>query len=184
MRNIVREWDADGPGGDNKSVRSKSSRTSRGTKKTANSKGGDSVAPSVSAKGSRMSASDKRSSRSRGASTVVDKNAIDNDAKIYKHIQDAKSKREDEYTVRLCEACARGDMAAVTRLIVDYEINVNRGDYDQRFVAPANMAKGVVAAHAPFLDPDPQLWRLRFHCGAARPAGRHCTWRLARARWR
>lgn len=44
----------------------------------------------------------------------------------------AKKKRADAYAVRLCEACAKGELEKVARLLRVSSLDVNRGDYDMR----------------------------------------------------
>ena len=71
--------------------------------------------------------------KSQGAKSqaITDTGAIDNDDEIYKAIAAAKRKRENENAVRLCDACAKGDMGLVNRLLL-MDVSVNTPDYDAR----------------------------------------------------
>ncbi|KAG8466681.1 hypothetical protein KFE25_008060 [Diacronema lutheri] len=104
-RNAVREWDMTANGG-NRTARSRSTAASDAQSATS---------------GSRKS----------GRTHTTDRNAIDDDDEIQKAILRAKKARENDNAVRLCDACAKGDMELITQLLM-LDVSVNTPDYDLR----------------------------------------------------
>jgi ankyrin repeat protein len=55
-------------------------------------------------------------------------------------INSARKKRNNATSVKLCTACAKGDLRQVRRMLTSHSLDVNRGDYDRR--TPLHIAAG------------------------------------------
>lgn len=84
-----------------------------------------------SAKSRRSTRSGRSTGSSYTASNIQSANASSESA-IQAVISTARVKRNNMHTVRLCSACAIGDVSRIQRLLSAHQIDVNRGDYDCR----------------------------------------------------
>jgi ankyrin repeat protein len=61
-------------------------------------------------------------------------------------IETAREQRGNLLTVRLCSACAAGDLVRIQRLLATSQLDVNRGDYDRRTPLHLAASRGHIKA--------------------------------------